>query len=91
VHTDTYMDEQQAYTLAARVARTPSYGVLEVRRAWSTMWAWHVEVHEHRTGERLLLSEDQFDSRLAADRPTTAQPITAQVAPIVKRAAAHHS
>ncbi len=56
------------------------------------MYAWQVEAEERRTGARLLLlSEDQFDRRLAADRPTTAQPITAQVAPIVKRAAAHHS
>ncbi len=32
----------------------------------------------------LLLSEDQFDRRLAADRPTTAQPITAHT---IERAA----
>jgi len=56
------------------------------------MWAWHVEAEDRRTGERLLLlDENQFNRRLAADRPTTAQPITAQVAPVVKRAAAHHS
>ncbi len=79
------MDEQQAYTLAGRVERTPSYGVLEVRRAWSAMYAWQVEAEDRRTGERLLLlNEDQFDSRLAADRPPTAQPITAQT---IKRAA----
>jgi len=73
------MDEERAYTLAARVARTPSYGVLEVRRAWSAMYAWQVEAKDRRTGERLLLlSEDQFDNRRAADRPTTAQPITVQ-------------
>ncbi len=45
------------------------------------MWAWHVEVHEHRTGERLLLlSEDQFDRRLVveAGQPNTGDIITAQ-------------
>jgi len=70
--------------------RTPGYSVLEVRRAWSAMWAWHVEAEDRRTGERLLLlDESQFDNRLAADRPTTAQPITAQpiTAQTIKRAA----
>jgi len=86
------MDEESADALARRVTRTSDYRVLEVRRAWSAMWAWHVDMENCRTGERLLLlSQDQFDNRLAADRPTTAQPITAQVAPVVKRAAAHHS
>ncbi len=86
------MDEERANALARRIDQTPSYRVLEVRHAWSAMYAWQVEAEERRTGARLLLlSEDQFDRRLAADRPTTAQPITAQVAPIVKRAAAHHS
>jgi len=86
------MDEEQAYALAARVDRMLSYSVLEVRRAWSAMHAWHVEAEDRRTGERLLLlDENQFNRRLAADRPTTAQPITAQVRPVVKRAAAHHS
>ncbi len=83
MHTDTYMDEQQAYTLAARVERMPSYGVLEVRRAWSAMWAWHVEVHEHRTGERLLLlNESQFDNRLVMEvgQPDTGEITTAQTA-----------
>jgi len=52
---------------------------------WSAMWAWHVEAEDRRTGERLLLlSEDQFDGRLAVGRPTTAQPITVQT---IKRAA----
>ncbi len=76
-----YMDEQQAYTLAARVERMPSYGVLEVRHAWSAMWAWHVEAEDRRTGERLLfLSEDQFDRRLMmeAGQPTTGEITTAQ-------------
>jgi len=87
-----YLTEEHAYKLALRITRTSGYNVVEVRRAWSAMWAWHVEAEDRRTGERLLLlSEDQFDNRLAADRPTIAQPITAQVAPVVKRAAAHHS
>jgi len=54
------------------------------------MWAWHVEAEDRRTGERLLLlDENQFNRRLAADRPTTAQPITAQpiTAQTIKRAA----
>jgi len=79
------LTEEQAYALASRIEQTPSYRVLEVRHAWSAMWAWQVEAEDRRTGERLLLlSEDQFDRRLAADRPTTAQPITAQT---IKRAA----
>jgi len=54
----------------------PGYRVLEVRRAWSAAVAWQVEAEDCRTGAHLLLlSEDQFDNRLAADRPTTAQPI----------------
>jgi len=73
------MDEEAARMLAQKVARTEGHRVLEVRRAWSAMWAWHVEAEDRRTGEHLLLlSENQFDNRLAADRPTTAQPITAQ-------------
>ncbi len=36
------MNEQQAYTLAARVERTPSYGVLKVCRAWSAAVAQQV-------------------------------------------------
>ncbi len=60
-----YMNEEQAYALARRVARTPGYSVLEVRRAWSALRAWHVATNEHRTGERiLLLNDDQFDARL---------------------------
>jgi len=56
-----------------------------VRRAWSAAVAWQVEAEDRRTGERLLLlSDDQFDRRLAAGKPTTAQPITAQT---IKRAA----
>jgi len=79
------LTEEQAYALASRIASTPGYCVLEVRRAWSAAVAWQVEAEDRRTGERLLLlNEDQFDSRLAADRPTIAQPITAQT---IKRAA----
>ncbi len=79
------MDEESAYVLARRVTRTPGYCVLEVRRAWSAAVAWQVEAEDRRTGERLLLlSKDQFDNHLAADRPTTAQPITAHT---IKRAA----
>jgi len=78
------MDEESAHALARRVTSTPDYRVLEVRRAWSAMWAWHVEAEDRRTGERLLLlDENQFDSRLAADRSMTAQPITVQT---IKRA-----
>jgi len=59
------MDKEHAHALARRVAATPGYCVVEVRRAWSAMWAWHVEVQEHCTDERLLLlDDDQFDSRL---------------------------
>ncbi len=79
------MDGEQVYALAARVKRTPSYRNLDVHRAWSAMHARQVEAEDRRTGERLLLlSEDQFDNRLAAGRPMTAQPITAQT---IKRAA----
>ncbi len=78
------MNEEGAYALAQRVTRTPGYSVLEVRRAWSAAVAWHVAINEHRTGERLLLLDesqfDRFDSRLTADRSTTAQPIAAQAA-----------
>jgi len=74
------MDEEQAYTLAARVERTPSYGVLEVRRAWSAMYAWQVEAEDRRTGERLLLlNENQFDGRLMeAGQLDTGEITTAQ-------------
>jgi len=76
------LTEERAYELARRITRTPGYSVLEVRRAWSAMWAWHVEVHEHRTGERLLLlNEDQFDSRLmmGAGQPNTREITTVQM------------
>ncbi len=78
-----YLTQERAYELALRVTRTPGYSVLEVRRAWSAMWAWHVEVHEYRAGERLLLlSEDQFDSRLMVEagqpKPNTGDITTAQ-------------
>jgi len=55
------------------VADTPGYRVLEVRRAWSAATAWQVEIEDCRTGERLLLlNEDQFDARLmSAGEPTT--------------------
>jgi len=74
------MDEEQAYALAASVDRTLSYRVLEVRRAWSAMYAWQVEAEDRRTGERLLLlKEDQFDSRLMeAGQPTTGEITTTQ-------------
>jgi len=78
------MDEKQAYALAQRVVRTPGYRVLEVRRAWSAAAAWQVEAEDRRTGERLLLLDesqfDRFDSRLTADSPTTAHPLTAHAA-----------
>jgi len=58
--------------LALRVANTPGYHVLEVRRAWSTAYAWQVTAEDTRTGERLLLlSEDQFDARLHARESAT--------------------
>ncbi len=87
------MDEERAYAPARRITSTPSYRVLEVRRAWSAVVAWQVEAKDRRTGERLLLlSEDQFDRRLVgAAQSDTGGITTAQVAPIVKRAAAHHS
>jgi len=72
------LNEEQAYALALRLARTPGYRIVEVRRAWSALWAWHVEAEDRRTGERLLLlSDDQFDRRRAADMPTIEQPIAA--------------
>jgi len=78
------LTEEQAYTLALRIARTPDYGVLEVRRAWSAAYAWQVEAEDRRTGERLLLLDesqfDRFDSRLTADRSTAAHPLAAQAA-----------
>ena len=88
------MNEEQAHALAQRIERTPGYRVLEVRRAWSAAVAWQVETEDRRTGERLLLlDESQFDRRLMmeAGQPNTGRITTAQVAPIVKRAAAHHS
>lgn len=84
-HADTrgWLNESRAYTLALRIASTPDYGVLELRRAWSAMHAWQVTIEDCRTGERLLLlSEAQFDSRLAADmRTTTAQTVGGAVVP----------
>ena len=88
------MTEGHAYALALRVTRTAGYSVHEVRRAWSAMWAWHVAIEDHRTGERLLLlSEDQFDSRLTmeAGQPKPGEITTAQSARPEKRAVAHHS
>ncbi len=88
------MDEGRAYALARRVGRTPDYRVLEVRRAWSAAVAWHVDVEDRRTGERLLLlDEDQFDTRLMpagelTTITTTAgsckEPAAVQVAPGLK-------
>jgi len=88
------LTEEQAYVLASRIVSTPGYCVLEVRRAWSAAVAWQVEAEDCRTGERLLLlSDDQFDRRLVVEarQPDTGRITTAQVAPVVKRAAAHHS
>jgi hypothetical protein len=45
------------------------------------MWAWQVEAEYRRTGERLLLfNEDQFDRRLMmeAGQPDTGEITTAQ-------------
>ena len=68
------MDEEHAYTLAQRVARTPGYRVLEVRRAWSAAVAWQVEAADCRTGARLLLlSEAQFDVRLTGTGQPSAE------------------
>ncbi len=78
------MNEEQAHALAQRIERTQGYRVLEVRRAWSAAVAWQVETEDRRTGERLLLLDDsqfdRFDSRRAADSPTTAHPLTAHAA-----------
>ena len=76
-----HMDEERAYALSQRVASTPGYCVLEVRRAWSAAFAWQVAAEDCRTGERLLLlSENTFDTRLAAERPATPRPLTAPAA-----------
>jgi hypothetical protein len=75
------MTEERAYGLARRVTLTRGYRVADVRRAWSAAYAWQVEAEDRRTGERLLLlSEDQFDSRLmmGAGQPTTGEITTAQ-------------
>lgn len=78
------MDEGRAYSLARRIERTPGYRVRGVRRAWSAAYAWQVEAVDTRTGERLLLLRedqfDKFDSRRAADSPTTAHPLAAHAA-----------
>jgi hypothetical protein len=86
------MDEEHAYTLAQRIATTPGYDVLEVRRAWSAAVAWQVEAVDRRTDERLLLlSEDQFDSRLLVEQVDNS-PLTHSLgSPLIERAAAHHS
>ena len=79
------MTEERAYALARRLAQTPGYRVLEVRRAWSAAVAWQVEAEDRRTGERLLLlSDDQLDRRLTANKPITAHPT---IAPTTERAA----
>jgi hypothetical protein len=66
------LTEEWANTLALRVANTPGYRVLEVRRAWSAAYAWQGAAEDRRTGERLLLlSEDQFDARLHAGESAT--------------------
>ena len=66
------MTEERAYDLARLVECIPGYRVLEVRRAWSAAVAWQVAAEHHRTGERLLLlDEDQFDARLHAGESAT--------------------
>jgi len=79
------MTEERAYDLAQLVECIPAYRVLEVRRAWSAAVAWQVAAEHHRTGERLLLlDEDQFDAHLhqamgtstAAHAAPTARTIT---------------
>ncbi len=69
------MDEERARALARRVADTPGYRVLEVRRAWSAATAWQVEIEDRRTGGRLLLlGEDPFDRCLReAEHPATGE------------------
>lgn len=60
------MFDGQAYELARRVGTTPGWRVIDVRRAWSSAWAWQVEAVDERTGERaLLLSDDQWENDLA--------------------------
>ncbi len=88
-----WLDESRAYALARRIARTPGYRVLNVRRAWSAAVAWQVEAEDRRTGEYLLLlSENTFDSRLTrAGQLVTGEITTAHAAHIHERAAAHHS
>jgi len=76
------LTEEQACALASRIASTPGYRVLEVRRAWSAAIAWQVEAEDRRTGERLLLlNEDQFDTRpmMEAGQPTTGEITIAQM------------
>ncbi len=64
--THSRMDEGRARALAGRIAGTPGYGIEDVRRAWSTAWAWQVEVIDARTGARLLLlAEDEWDDHRA--------------------------
>jgi len=59
------MSKEWAYALVQHVARTPGYHAPEVRRAWSAAIAWQVTAEHHRTGEcLLLLDEDQFDDHL---------------------------
>jgi len=84
------MTEECAYALTRRIARTPGYRVLEVRRAWSAAVAWQVEAEDRRTGERLLLlSDDQFDSRLMVEegQPNTGRTTIAHAAHINERTA----
>jgi len=80
------------YALASRIASTPGYHVLEIRRAWSAMYAWQVEAEDRRTGEHLLLlSEDQFDRRLIveAGQPDTEGRTTAQTTAQAARTNGH--
>ncbi len=60
------MDEGRARALANRIAATKGYVVVDVRRAWSAAWAWHVAASVERTGARLLLlSDDHWNDHLA--------------------------
>ena len=90
--TRDFLTKEQVYALASRIASTPGYHVLEIRRAWSAMYAWQVEAEDRRTGEHLLLlSEDQFDRRLIveAGQPDTEGRTTAQTTAQAARTNGH--
>jgi len=70
-----YLTEERAHDLVLRVAHTPGYSVLEVRRAWSAMHAWQVTIEDRRTGEHILLLDDnQFDARLTSEAEEPTEP-----------------